>query len=247
MAEIDLQQGNCLDLMKQIPDGGVDFVLCDLPYGITANKWDVVLPFDKLWEQYNRIIKDHGCIALFGREPFSSELRLSNKKMYRYDWIWKKTLPGRYVQSHKMPMAAFENISIFYKHLPTYNPQMREGKSYVRNDPNLKYKTDRNMHVKALPYERKYTGRFPIDVIEFSNGNHHVLHPTQKPIDLLEYLIKTYTNEDMTVLDNCMGSGSTGVACVNTNRNFIGYELQPEYFEIAQKRINNAKEKRKIS
>lgn len=236
---IDLRQGDCLELMKQLPDESVDFVLCDLPYGITANKWDVVLPFNKLWEQYNRIIKDHGCIALFGREPFSSELRLSNKKMYRYDWIWKKTLPGRYVQSHKMPMAAFENISIFYKHLPTYNPQMREGKSYVRNDPNLKYKTDRNMHVKDLPYERKYTGRFPIDVIEFSNGNHHhVLHPTQNPIDLLEYLIKTYTNEGMTVLDNCMGSGSTGVACVNTNRNFIGMELDEEYFKIAKERIN---------
>lgn len=239
---IDLQRGDCLELMKSIPNESVDMILCDLPYGITANKWDIIIPFDKLWEQYNRIITKNGCIALFGREPFSSELRLSNKKMYRYDWIWKKTRVGRFVQAHRMPMTAYESISIFYKHLPTYNPQMREGKPYKRNDDKYvgRLKSSKNYKVKQIEGDRVYSGRFPIDVIEFSNPNNKNVHPTQKPVSLLEYLIRTYTNEGMTVLDNCMGSGSTGVACVNTNRNFIGMELDENYFEIARKRIKEA-------
>lgn len=242
---INLMHGDCLELMKLIPTNSVDLVLCDLPYGLTANKWDVIIPFDKLWEQYNRIIKDNGCIALFGREPFSSELRLSNKKMYRYDWIWKKSRVGRFVQAHKMPMTSYENISIFYKHLPTYNPQMREGKPYKRNDGKFvgKLKSSKNYKVKQVEGDRVYKGRFPIDVIEFSNPNNKNVHPTQKPVDLLEYFIKTYTDENMTVLDNCMGSGSTGVACVNTKRNFIGMELDDKYFEISSKRISESQNK----
>lgn len=198
---INLMQGDCLELMKDIPNASVDMILCDLPYGITANKWDIIIPFNKLWEQYNRIIKGHGCIALFGREPFSSELRISNKKMYRYDWIWKKTRAGRFVQAHKMPMTIYENISIFYKHLPTYNPQMRKGKPYKRNDGKYvgKLKSSNNYKVKQVEGDRLYNGRFPVDVIAFANPNNKNVHPTQKPVDLLEYLIKTYTDEGMTV------------------------------------------------
>lgn len=249
MTEIDLQQGDCLKLMKQIPDGGVDFVLCDLPYGITANKWDVVLPFDKLWEQYNRIIKEHGCIALFGREPFSSELRLSNKKMYRYDWVWNKVNGGNPLLAKKIPMNVTENISIFYKKLPTYNP-IKETKDPKNLRNRKKHATFGDNYASGMTDTSKSdipgTKKYPKNIINIDcwsrELNHKAkrFHPTQKPILLLEYLIKTYTNEGMTVLDNCMGSGSTGVACVNTNRNFIGYELQPEYFEIAQNRIKDA-------
>ncbi|MCO6528607.1 MAG: site-specific DNA-methyltransferase [Lactobacillus sp.] len=230
--------------MENIPDKSIDMILADLPYGITANTWDTIIPFDKLWSQYNRIIKDNGCIALFGQEPFSSELRMSNLKMYRYDWIWVKSRAGGFLNAHKMPLRTHENVSIFYKHLPTYNPQMRTGFKAYAQKPTKKYSSNYQISAKLA---KKYKGskssgeRYPIDVINFKSISCKGMHPTQKPTDLLEYLIKTYTNPGDIVLDNVMGSGSTGVAAVKNNRNFIGMEQDAQYFKTAQQRINEVK------
>lgn len=226
--------------MKDIDNESIDLIIADLPYGITANKWDVIIPADKLWEQYRRIIKDHGCIALFGQEPFNSYMRINNKKMYRYDWVWIKPQPVNFLNAHRMPMRTHELISIFYKHLPTYNPQMRTGfKKYIRKASATKSKNYR-LNPNYVNNKKTITDkRYPIDVVEFSKDNANRLHPTQKPVALLEYLIKTYTNEGEVVLDNVMGSGSTGIAALKNNRDFIGMELDREYFNIAQDRINN--------
>ncbi|MDN7060900.1 site-specific DNA-methyltransferase [Lactiplantibacillus plantarum] len=237
---IDLQQGDCLELMKGIPDGSIDMILCDLPYGTTANKWDIVIPFDKLWEQYRRIIKNNGAIALFGQEPFSSRLRLSNDKMYRYDFVWEKSRATGFYNANKMPLRCKENITIFYKHLPTYNPQKTKGSPYYHKATKNRSGSVYSSNSKST--DTKSNGdRYPRDVIKFNNVIRNLSHPTQKPVALLEYLIKTYTNENETVLDNCMGSGSTGVVCVRTGRNFIGMELEEKYFKIAEERINNVK------
>ena len=236
-----LLQGDCLELLGRVKDHSIDMILADLPYGMTANKWDSVIPLKPLFEQYQRIIKDHGAVLLFGMGKFGASLIMNApKKMpYRYEWIWQKTMPVGFLWSHHMPLRAHENIYVFYKHLPTYNPQMRTGfKPYVKgkNTPSENYGATSGNYSP-----RQSNGdRFPVDVITFSNGDHHTVHPTQKPVDLLKYLIKTYTNEGMTVLDNCMGSGSTGVAAKKLNRNFIGMELDKEYFEIAKQRIENA-------
>lgn len=234
---INLQQGDCLELMKDIPDGSVDMILCDLPYGTTRNKWDSIIPFNELWQQYERIIKDNGAIALFGQEPFSSKLRLSNIKMYRYDWTWIKESASGFLNAHRMPLKNSETISIFYKKLPVYNPQMRTGfKAYSIKQG----KTKSSNYGKQTGATTVSNGeRFPITTINFKRDKNK-LHPTQKPVALLEYLIKTYTNENDTVLDNCIGSGSTGVAAVNLNRSFIGMELDCDYFKIAEQRINEA-------
>jgi site-specific DNA-methyltransferase (adenine-specific) len=235
--KIDLRQGDCLEVMKEIPNKSVDMNLCDLPYGTTACKWDNVIPFEPLWEQYNRIIKDNGAIVLFGSEPFSSKLRLSNLKMYRYDWIWQKTIPSNFLCVKKQPAKNYEKICVFYKKQPLYNPIMREGKPYKNSTKALRTGNQQKYGAKQrTPIENKGT-RYPTATIFFSNGNNKNIHPTQKPVALLEYLIKTYTNENDLVLDNCMGSGSTGVACVKTNRNFIGIELDENYFNIAKERI----------
>lgn len=320
----DLYNGDCLELMKNIPNKSIDMILCDLPYGTTQNKWDCIIPLDRLWEQYKRIIRDGGIIALFSQTPFTQILGNSNLEMLKYEWVWNKKRITGFLNSKKMPMKQHENILIFYatyselydttdmfyelkeymikekektglsnkdlkqllqnnmashyfttksqftipneenysklqstgcftkhykdikstyvkelnkskKNINTYNPQMGQGKPYVSQNKvgssnygkfNTEYKTINNGE------------RFPKDILEFAPETG--LHPTQKPVALLEYLIKTYTNENETVLDNCMGSGSTGVACINTNRNFIGIELNKEYFEIAKKRIENA-------
>ena len=243
MAET-LLQGDCLELLPTIQDNSIDMILADLPYGgMTENKWDIAIPLQPLFEQYERVIKDHGAVLLFGMGKFGASLIMNApKKMpYRYDWIWQKTLPVGFLWSHHMPLRAHENIYVFYKHLPTYNPQMRTGfKPYDRGY--VADKGGRNYGTLSNNYNpRKSNGdRFPVDVITFSNGNNKTVHPTQKPVDLLKYLIKTYTDEGMTVLDNCMGSGSTGVAAKKLNRNFIGMELDKEYFEIAKQRIENA-------
>ena len=235
-----IKQGDCLELMKEIPDKSIDMILCDLPYGTTACKWDVIIPFDKLWEQYNRIIKDNGAIVLFGSEPFSTNLRMSNFKNYRYDWIWKKPKGSGFLNAKKMPLKSHEIISVFYKKLPTYNPQFSKGEPYKNEQGYVGEYLNKNKNMKRVKTEN--TGfRYPKSVIDFSIQTGY--HPTQKPVALLEYLIKTYTNENEVVLDNCMGSGSTGVACINTNRRFIGFELDEKYFEIARKRIEEAKEK----
>jgi len=241
MSNIQLMQGDCLELMKDIPDKSIDMILCDLPYGTTACKWDTIIPFEPLWEQYNRIIKDNGAIVLFGSEPFSTTLRYSNLKMYKYDWIWGKSIGANPLLCKKQPMRYHENISVFYKKQCVYNPQMTIGKMRDKKPKTWGDKTDEiyggalsrfkgKSNINNLYYPRSYQ--------YFSNANQKdKLHPTQKPVPLLEYLIKTYTNEGETVLDNCMGSGSTGVACLNTNRNFIGIELDDKYFEIAKERI----------
>ena len=252
---MQLLHGDCLELMKQIPDGSVDMVLCDPPYGTTACKWDSVIPFDKMWEQLNRIIKDNGAIVLFGSEPFSSALRMSNINNYRYDWIWKKSTSGSFATAKKMPMKYHEIISVFYKKLPTYNPQFQEYRDSTKRRFKEGQMVNRSKQLEhssnsiqngisfegknAISFER---GKYPESVLCFDsvpNCNGIRLHPTQKPTDLLEYLIKTYTNEKETVLDFTMGSGSTGVACKNTNRNFIGIEKDDKYFEIAKQRIEN--------
>ena len=246
---IDLYNGDCLKVMQNVPDKSVDMILCDLPYGTTACKWDVIIPFDLLWEQYNRIIKDEGAIVLFGSEPFSSALRVSNLKNFRYDWIWKKDGVTNFANAKKMPLRCIENISVFYKKLPTYNPQnlihcnkvAKNGKSVggdtLRTDV-LQSSGKGKLRTQGHQYVQEFTN-YPTQFLEYKRDKDK-LHPTQKPVALLEYLIKTYTNEGDTVLDNCMGSGSTGVACVNTNRNFIGIEKDPKYFEIAKNRIETA-------
>ena len=229
-----LLQGDCLELMKQVPDKSIDLILCDLPYGTTKCKWDTIIPFDKLWEQYNRIIKDNGAIVLFGNEPFSSQLRLSNLKNYKYDWVWDKKRGSNFATVKIRPFNSFENIMVFYKKQPTYNPQMWKSTPYTCK--------------QGYVGEAKQTGLHRDDVITINNGDRYPLtilsfsketglHPTQKPVALLEYLIKTYTNEGETVLDNCMGSGSTGVACKNTNREFIGMELDENYYKVACERL----------
>lgn len=322
MSKIQLYQGDCLELMKQIPDKSVDMVLCDLPYGITACKWDVVIPFDKLWEQYKRVGKDNAVFALFGSEPFSGQMRMSNIEMFRYDWIWEKEQGANFMLCKYQPYKIHENISIFYltksevigkskkflkirkyfldekkksglkrselkkilgndmaKHyftngvqfsfptkenykklqstgyfqkdyeelkkefaflsegIFTYNPQMKNGKPYISGSGTSGDITGNVIKTKTVNNGTRYPRSIQFFQTEKSKDS---LHPTQKPVSLLEYLIKTYTNEGETVLDNCMGSGSTGVACVNTNRNFIGIELDEHYFQIAKERIEKA-------
>jgi DNA modification methylase len=232
---ITLWQGDCLEEMKRIPDKSVDMILCDLPYGTTACKWDTIIPFEPLWEQYKRIIKDRGAIVLFGSEPFSSHLRMSNIKQYKYDWVWDKKLPSGMQIAKYRPMQRHENIMIFCcDGTPNYYPikthqKERTGKIYSRSETSpIKYDDGKL---------KTYKDKNPQSILEFYKRDREALHPTQKPVALLEYLIKTYTNENETVLDNCMGSCSTGIACINTKRNFIGIEKDEKYFEIARNRI----------
>ena len=239
--DIELYQGDCLEVMPvKIPDKSVDMILCDLPYGTTACKWDVVIPFELLWPEYNRVIKKGGCIALFGSEPFSSYLRMSNIKNYKYDWIWEKEQGTNFALSKKQPLRKHEIISIFYKEQPYYNSisDKYEKPLKVKRGDNTKSLSSKNdsEHLKESTY--LYKTKHSIIKITRDSG----IHPTQKPVALLEYLIKTYTLENETVLDNTMGSGSTGVACVNTNRNFIGIEKDETYFNIAKKRIKEAED-----
>ena len=229
-----LLQGDCLELMKNIPDKSIDMILCDLPYGTTHNKWDTIIPFDKLWEQYKRIIKDNGAILLFSQMPFGASLIMSNPKMFRYEWIWEKNQAVGFLNAKKMPLRKHENILVFYKHLPTYNPQGLIKLDEPIQEQGSANRNGKNYGVADKSFIRTHKN-YPTDIITFSKDSGY--HPTQKPVDLLEYLIKTYTNEGDLVLDNCMGSGSTGVACVNTNREFIGMELDEKYYKIACERL----------
>lgn len=247
MNSFELWHGDCLELMKNIPDKSVDMILCDLPYGTTNIEWDDQIAFDPLWEQYERITKINAAIVLFSSYPFTIDLILSNRKMFRYEIIWEKTQAGGFLNANKMPLRAHENILVFYKKLPTYNPI--KSKVIAKDIDRVRtHKENRSKHYKNIGpniYAEKGE-RYPTDVIKFSNWNGALFgkinnatkHPTQKPVDLLEYLIKTYTNEGELVLDNAMGSGSTGVACINTNRKFIGIELNKDYFEIAKDRLS---------
>jgi len=238
----ELIQGNCLTEMQNIESGSIDAIITDPPYGTTACKWDSVIPFDLMWEQLNRIIKPNGTIVLFGREPFSSFLRCSCVDNYRYDWIWEKSKATNFLFAKQMPLIAHEDIMVFYKKLPTYNPQKTAGKPYNKGK-------EKRTSIEAVGkigngnlIENKSGLRNPRSVQYFRTAESEgKFHPTQKPVALMEYLIKTYTNENETVLDFTMGSGSTGVACLNTNRKFIGIENNKEYFEIALKRIQQHK------
>lgn len=222
--------------MKDIPTGSIDMVLCDLPYGTTNCKWDEIIPFEPLWEQYRRVVKPNGAIVLFSAQPFTTKLIQSNFKQYRYNWYWKKNNATGGIFCKVQPMRCIEDICVFYEKMPTYNPQgLKKLKTAVVREP----KTASVYRDKKNPSVQTHTG-YPKHLLEFKGESKNRVHPTQKPVDLIEYLIKTYTNIGETVLDNCMGSGSTGVACVNTGRKFIGIELEDKYFEIAKQRINNA-------
>lgn len=230
---------DCLEGMKRIDDKSIDMLLCDLPYGTTQCKWDTIIPFDELWKQYNRIIKDNGAIVLFGSEPFSSHLRLSNLKMFKYDWIWDKVKGTGFLNAKRQPMRNHEIISVFYKKQCLYNPQKTTGHKLKQSYRRKELQTEVYGEMKN-DYYYESTERYPRSIQIFSTDTQNSsLHPTQKPVALCEYLIKTYTNEDEIVLDNCIGSGTTAVACINTNRKYIGFELDENYYNIATERINN--------
>lgn len=237
----DLRQGDCLKLMEELPDKSVDMVLCDLPYGTTRNSWDRVLPFEPLWRSYRRVCKANAAIVLFSQMPFTARLAMSNPRLLRYEWIWQKSHSTGFFNANRMPLKAHENILVFYEHLPTYNPQKRTGhKPYARAQHSYSPNYGKSIRTQTVNTDGT---RYPIDLLAFptcSNSGERQIHPTQKPVELLEYLIRTYTCEGETVLDNCMGSGSTGVAAVHTGRSFIGMESDPGYFEMARGRIAQA-------
>ena len=235
--KINLYNGDCLKIMNQFQDNSIDMILCDLPYGCTKNKWDIIIPFEELWKHYNRIIKENGAIVLFGSQPFTSKLIISNLEMFHYCLVWEKNKFSDFLNAKKKPMKTNEDICIFYKKQPTYNPQ------YTYGDPYKRWNTQRTVDkqtnygdYKKKIVENKDGKRLPTTVLKF-NRIERPKHPTQKPVDLLEWIVKTYTNEGETVLDNCMGVGSTGEACKKTNRNFIGIELDKTYFDIAERSL----------
>ncbi len=239
---IQLLEGDCLELMGGIPDGSVDMILCDLPYGTTACKWDMVIPFEPLWAHYKRLIKPNGAIVLFGSQPFTSMLAMSNLPMLRYEFVWEKTEASGHLNAKRAPMKAHENLLVFYAKQPTYNPQKTSGhkRKIARNvDRAAKQSECYGAQEGVTHYDS--TERYPRSVLKLSTDKQKsTLHPTQKPVALCEYLLKTYTNEVETVLDSCMGSGSTGVAALNTGRRFIGIEKDERYFQIAKNRIESA-------
>lgn len=235
--------GDCLELMTDIPNGSIDMILADLPYGTTACKWDTIIPFDKLWEQYERIIKPNGAIVLFGSQPFTSALVMSNPKMFKYDFSWDKKKLSGILNAKKQPLRRHEDILVFYKSLPTYNPQMR----YDGKKTGIKYHIVDSENYRKTEVVNKYADdgtRYPTSIIDNINGvignsKEKLPHPTQKPISLFEYLIKTYSNEGDLILDNCAGSGTTAIACLNTNRQFIVMEKEQKYYDIILKRVGD--------
>ena len=247
---IELTCGDCLEVMKTIPDGSVDAVICDLPYGTTACKWDTVIPFEALWEQYKRVIKRNGAVVLTAVDPFSSVLGVSNIEELKYKWYWNKTKATGHLNAKKMPMKNIEDILVFYKEQPTYNPQgLIEVDRTVHNSMShsLRGKTKEATStvtggIRFEAYKQTATN-YPRQLLQIASEG-STIHPTQKPVALMEYLIRTYTNEGETVLDNTMGSGTTGVACINTNRNFIGIEKDEGYFNVAKQRIETAEASR---
>jgi site-specific DNA-methyltransferase (adenine-specific) len=236
-----LIQGDCLEEMKNIPDGSIDMVLTDPPYGTTACKWDSVIDLPLMWEQLKRVIKPNGAIVMTASQPFTTTLISSNMKMFKYCWVWEKPKGTGHLNAKKMPMRYTEDITVFYAKLPTYNAQMTTGHKPANTSGRRKKETDVYGSFKEQ-ITGGYTERHPKNIIKFNNVNsaHGIVHPTQKPVALMEYLIKTYTNEGETVLDFTMGSGTTGVACKNLNREFIGIELDETYFNIAKQRIIEA-------
>ncbi len=261
MLEINkIHCGDCLEVMPEIPDKSIDMILCDLPYGITACEWDIPIPLDKLWEQYKRIIKDRGAIVLTGSQPFTSKLVMSNLEWFKYEWVWEKTLPQNFVHSKNRPMGIHENILIFspgttvHKNQSekrmTYNPQMDSGTPYkkkqVTTNCGINHSASKaNLEFVGSVSNNKGT-RYPKTIVKISNGNNFSVHPTQKPVKLFEYLIRTYTDEGDTVLDNCIGSGTTAIAASNTGRRFIGIEKDPEYHAIALNRLDRETRQEKL-
>ena len=245
---ITLYNDDCFNTFSKIEDKSIDFILCDLPYGVTQNKKDIALPLGKLWFQYERIIKDSGCIALFCQGKFFIDLVNSNRKLFRYDLVWDKSLVSGFLNANRMPLRQHEQIAIFYKKQPTYNPQFHIGNPLHSKGKSVfdKEITNNNYgQFKVIDDSRAGSvEKYPTSILRFSKTHPSCCkHPTEKPVDLLAWLIKTYTNEGDTVLDNCMGSGSTGVACVKTSRNFIGMEIDEEYFSVAKNRIDEERGK----
>ena len=256
MNKQELYCGDCLAVMPSIPDSSIDLVLCDLPYGTSVvHKWNKALPLEKLWKEYERIIKPNGVICLFGTQPFTSQLICSNIKLFRYLWLWKKETPTGFLNANYKPLNAIEEIAVFSKAkvgslsknpIPYHPPTLKAiDKTKINKTGNtwrsaMGYKSEHNQLNSGTEYVQKFTN-YPTTILEYAREKEQI-HPTQKPTELLEFLIKTYTNEGDTVLDNTMGSGSTGVACVNTGRNFIGIELNDENFNIASERIKKAEE-----
>lgn len=243
MSNYKLFNGDCLEVMKNIPNQSIDMVLCDLPYSMTSMKWDCLIPFEPLWEQYERIIKDNGVVALFSAGLFTVDLINSNRSMFKYRLIWKKNVPTGMSSAKYRPMKYYEEICVFAKGKTTYNPIMKERVGVGKACYNYDHYCNPNNHINLEKKKKRYDPDFvqPSDVLEFNvvpnrNGK---LHPTQKPTELCEYLIKTYTNENALVLDNCMGSGSTGIAALKNKRKFFGVELDKSYFDIAKERILN--------
>ena len=234
-----IHHGDCLEIMKDIPTGSVDMILCDLPYGTTACKWDTIIPFEPLWEQYNRVIKDNGAIVLTASQPFTTKLINSNIQNFKYTWVWEKSRFANQMNAKKQPLKIHEDICVFYKKQVNYKPQglieinkmTKQGKKISDNNRRWLRKTS---------YKQKYTN-YPRSILKYKSVG-KTIHSTQKPVALFEYLIKTYTNEGETILDNCIGSGTTAIAAINTNRNYIGIEKEKEYVDIANERINNHKD-----
>lgn len=246
-----LMKGDCLERMKEIPDGSVDVVLTDPPYGTTSCAWDSIIQFEPMWEQLKRVIKPNRAIVLFGQEPFSSLLRASNLSQFKYDWYWRKSRPSGFVNAKLKPLKDIEVISVFSegktangsKNNMQYYPQGLEDCNIEWSRPAHYMSGDKGVNPARASHKlnRKIEKKgYPRQILDFANPNKSVLHPTQKPVELMEYLIKTYTNEGETALDFTMGSGSTGVACVNTNRKFIGIEMDDKYFEVAKQRIKDS-------
>ena len=245
MNNIELYNGDCLEVMKTLHNKSIDMILTDLPYGLTQNKTDIIIPFESLWEQYERIIKDNGAIVLFAQGLFYVALVNSNIKLFRYDLVWDKVLTSGFLNAKRMPLRQHEQIAVFYKKLPTYNPQFTEGKPLHGKGTAYKNKDLKNQNYgkfNATDDIRKgSTEKYPTSIIKFAKPHPSIAkHRTEKSVECLEWLIKTYTNENETVLDSCMGAGSCGVACKNTNRNFIGIELDQHYFDVAKNRLENA-------
>lgn len=237
--------------MRELPDKSIDMILCDLPYGITKNKWDRSISFEKLWEAYKRIIKSRGVIALFGQGKFYLNLVSGNRQWFRYDLIWGKGHPTGFLNARRMPLRRHEQIAIFYEHLPKYRPQYTQGKPPLHSCGTAYYQkeaTNRNYGKFCRKNDDRAgsTERFPTSILKFAKNPSNAMHPTEKPVELLEYLIRMYTDENDVVLDNCIGSGSTALACIGTNRKFIGYEITEEYYAIARERIEQAKRRIKM-
>ena len=237
----DLQLGDCLELLPSIASESIDLILTDLPYGTTRAAWDKVIDPVQLWKQFNRVVKNNGCIALFAMYPFSIDLIAPARKLFRYEWIWQKHMPVGFLNANRMPLRAHESILIFYKHLPTYNPQKWQSTPYKKTVSNSKSCLLGKYGASAA--ESADGSRYPIDVLRFSNDISKLkrTHSTEKPVGLLEYFVKTYTKEGDTVLDCAMGTGATGVACMHLSRNFTGMELNKDFFDIATERIRKAK------